>query len=79
LLRKSGALADGESFIAKLESAIKSPSAQLSPDNAASIGKTERVALLGLNTERKALFWFAEHIAIKYVFDPDAVEIEMQK
>jgi hypothetical protein len=58
-----GNLADGESFIDKLETAIKSPT-QLSPNNAASIGKTEQSAFIGLNTERRALFWLLARFSL---------------
>ena len=57
-------IGDAGSFIAKLEQAITDPKKHLSPEVAASIGKTEREAFIKLNGERKALFWLLSRFSL---------------
>ena len=55
---------ENESFISKLEQALKEPNKYLSPDVAASIGKTEKEAFINLNGERKSLFWLLSRFSL---------------
>jgi ATP-dependent exoDNAse (exonuclease V) alpha subunit len=57
-------LGKNDSFIEKLEAAIAEPKKYLSPEVAASIGKTEREAFIKLNGERKALFWLLSRFSL---------------
>jgi hypothetical protein len=59
-----GSLVDNESFIAKLELVLTTPAEYLSPENAVSVGKTERRAFNALTTERKALFWLLARFSL---------------
>jgi hypothetical protein len=59
-----GSLGDDESFITRIEQAIAGPDKYLSSDVAASIGKTEKNAFIGLLGERKALFWLLARFAL---------------
>jgi hypothetical protein len=58
------ALSENDSFIARLEQAIVEPVKHLSPNIAASIGKTEQGAFLKLSSERKSLFWLLARFAL---------------
>ena len=57
-------LGENDSFIAKLERAIAEPKKNLSPEIAASIGKTERDSFTKLNGERKSLFWLLSRFSL---------------
>ena len=57
-------LTEDESYIAKLEKAIQEPRMHLSADVAAGVGKTEKNAFLGLDGERKSLFWLLSRFSL---------------
>lgn len=58
------ALTGGESFVAKLEEAIAEPKKFLSSEVGASINKTEKNTYVGLQGERKALFWLLARFSL---------------
>jgi len=53
-----------DSFKTNLEKTIAEPEKYLSPEIAASIGKTEKGAFLNLNNERKSLFWLLSRFSL---------------
>ncbi len=57
-------LTEGESFIAKFNQAIAKPQKYLSPQVAQSINKTEQNTFIGLQEERKALFWLLSRFSL---------------